>query len=246
VATTEGALAKLKIEAYTDRRLKNEAPVPSVVVPINPAKYTRNGVIKYTDLKAAGSAGASAVFDTMERETVSFELVFDGTGVVPPPPSGGAAPGGKRGKRNATNLDQGVAGQIKNLKMVAYAYNSKTHEPHYLKLTWGTFSFKCRLKKLDLTYTLFAPDGAPLRARANTTFEGYTDEYILQAMMNRNSPDLTHVLTVQVGDTLPLMCHRIYGHSRYYGQVAEANGLTGFRDLEPGMQLIFPPLAGPA
>ena len=38
----EGALAKLKIEAYTDRRFQDEAPVPSVVVPINPSKYTRN------------------------------------------------------------------------------------------------------------------------------------------------------------------------------------------------------------
>ena len=238
-------LAKLKIEAYTDRRFKDEAPVPSVVVPINPAKYTRNGAIQYTDPKPAGAAGGSPVFGRMARETVSFELVFDATGAVPAPASGGTASGGQRGKRKATNLDQGVAGQIKNLKMVAYAYNSKTHEPHYLRLTWGTFSFKCRLKTLDLTYTLFAPDGAPLRARAAATFVGYTDEYILQAMMNKSSPDLTHVLTVQAGDTLPLMCHRVYGHSRYYGQVAEANGLTGFRDLQPGMQLVFPPLAGP-
>lgn len=242
----EGALAKLKIEAYTDRRFQDEAPVPSVVVPINPSKYTRNGAIHYTDKKPAGAAGGSPVFDRMERETVSFELVFDATGAVPPPPSGGMVARARRAARWVQDSGQGVADQIKNLKAVAYAYNGNTHEPHFLRLSWGTFLFKCRLKKLDLTYTLFAPDGAPLRARAAATFEGYTDEYILQAMMKRSSPDLTHVVTVRDGDTLPLMCHRIYGHSRYYGQVAEANGLSGFRDLQPGMQLVFPPLSGPA
>ena len=242
----QGALAKLKIEAYTDRRFRNEAPVPSVVVPINPSKYSRNGAITYTDKKPAGSAGGSPVFEKMDRETVSFELVFDATGAVPPPPSGGMIAAVRRAAERVRGRGEGVADQIKDLKAVAYAYNGKTHEPHYLKLSWGTFLFKCRLKSLNLTYTLFAPDGAPLRARADASFVGYTDEYILQAMMKRSSPDLTHVLTVQAGDTLPLMCHRIYGHSRYYCQVAEANGLTGFRDLKPGMQLVFPPLDGSA
>jgi len=229
---SDGTLAKLRIEAYTDSRFNNQAPVPSLVVPINPAKYSRNGRISYTDNKAAGAAGASPVFDRMEPETVTFELVFDATGVVP-------QPGG-------VNSRNGVADQIDALRAVAYAYNGDIHSPHYLKLAWGSFLFKCRLQSLDLTYSLFAPSGIPLRARATAAFVGYTDEYLLQAKMKKSSPDLTHMVTVQAGDTLPLLCHRIYGNSRYYSQVAEANGLTGFRDLRPGQQLIFPPLAGPA
>ena len=237
----DGGLAKLKIQAFTDRRFRDEAPVPAIVVPINPEKYKRSGRIHYTDPKPAGSPGGSPVFDKMDRETVAFELVFDATGVVPA--AGGAALSKGRAAKPAPA--QGISEQIKNLKAVAYAYNGKTHQPHFLRLAWGTFLFKCRLETLDLNYSLFAPNGAPLRATANATFLGYTDEYILQAMMKKSSPDLTHMLTAQAGDTLPLLCHRVYGHSRYYSQVAEANGLTGFRDLRPGMQLIFPPLDGP-
>jgi hypothetical protein len=223
-------LEKLTIEAFTDSRFSNPASVPSLVVPINPAKYSHNGRISHTNKKAAGSAGGSPVFDRMAQETVSFELVFDATGVVP-------------GSMDAT-ASNGVADQINKLRTVAYTYNGNTHTPYFLKLTWGMLLFKCVLQSLDLTYSLFSPSGVPLRARATVTFLGFTDEYVLQAKMKKSSPDLTHVLTVQAGDTLPLMCHRIYGNSKYYSQVAEVNGLTGFRDLQPGTRLLFPPLSG--
>jgi phage tail protein X len=228
----DGALAKLKIEAYTDSGFSKPAPVPSVVVPMNPAEYRRSGRIAYTDTKAAGAAGGSPVFDRMEQETVTFELVFDATGVVP------ASPG--------VSTTNGVTDQIDQLRMVTYAYNGDIHSTHFLKLAWGTLLFKCVLQSLELKYNLFAPSGVPLRARATATFQSYTNEYLLQAKMKKSSPDLTHVVTVQEGDTLPLLCQRIYGNSKYYSQVAEANGLSGFRDLRPGMQLIFPPLSGSA
>jgi nucleoid-associated protein YgaU len=47
---------------------------------------------------------------------------------------------------------------------------------------------------------------------------------------------------VKKGDTLPLMCYRIYGDSRYYLQVAMANRLTNFRNLQVGDELFFPPI----
>ena len=44
------------------------------------------------------------------------------------------------------------------------------------------------------------------------------------------------------GDTLPQLCFAIYGDPRYYLQVAAENGLTNFRDLSPGDNLVFPPI----
>jgi len=48
---------------------------------------------------------------------------------------------------------------------------------------------------------------------------------------------------VRDGDTLPLLCHRIYGDPGYYLDVARHNQLTDFRQLRPGAKLHFPPLA---
>jgi nucleoid-associated protein YgaU len=47
---------------------------------------------------------------------------------------------------------------------------------------------------------------------------------------------------VKTGDTLPLMCYRIYGDTRYYLQVAAINGMGNFRKLIPGTEILFPPI----
>jgi nucleoid-associated protein YgaU len=95
---------------------------------------------------------------------------------------------------------------------------------------------------MALNYTLFKSSGVPLRARAEMKFLGFvsTEEGRLSA--NRSSPDLSHSVLVTAGDTLPLLCQRIYGDSRYYPEVAAFNGLREFRRLVPGTRLNFPPL----
>ena len=57
------------------------------------------------------------------------------------------------------------------------------------------------------------------------------------------SPPITHNVTVVSGDTLPALCHKIYGDSGYYTKVAAFNGLLSYRKLKPGTQLIFLPLS---
>jgi LysM repeat protein len=59
---------------------------------------------------------------------------------------------------------------------------------------------------------------------------------------NRSSPDLSHKVMVKAGDTLPLLCYRIYRDSSWYRDVARINNLDDFRDLKPGTRLVFPPL----
>lgn len=82
----------------------------------------------------------------------------------------------------------------------------------------------------------------PIRAVANTTFKGSIEERKRTALEKKSSPDLTHILQVKAGDTLPLMCKKVYGDPKYYLQVADVNGLGNFRRLEPGMELVFPPI----
>jgi nucleoid-associated protein YgaU len=48
---------------------------------------------------------------------------------------------------------------------------------------------------------------------------------------------------VVAGDTLPALCGKIYGQPGLYPLVARHNQLRHFRSLEPGTQLVFPPIA---
>ena len=116
--------------------------------------------------------------------------------------------------------------------------------PRHFKLVWGENSiFKGRVTEVDITYKLFNADGTPIRASAKVTFKSSIEEEKRAAKEDKQSPDLTQLVMVKAGDTLPLLCYRIYGTPQYYLQVAQRNGLSNFRTLTPGMSLTFPPVA---
>ncbi len=227
-----GSLERLLITAFSDAQYNDQ--LGQFTVWINPASYTHDYVICYSDRQAQGASGASPEFNRVGQETLAFELVFDASGVIPPPIPGTPLP------------SDGVAGLIDTFVKLVATFNGRIHQPNYLKLKWAQLQFQCVMSKLKITYTLFKPSGTPIRAKVGVTFLSFASEQQLEATANETSPDLTHLVTVVAGDTLPDLCHRIYGSSTYYLKVAAANGLTGFRTLPPGMQLIFPPLSGPA
>jgi phage tail protein X len=224
-----GSLEKMLITAYDTNNYTGASRKMSVS--INPEKYSHTYKILYNDVQGQGSNGGSPDFNKIPSDTIKFELVFDGTGVVP-----SAIPG------VVPYTEDGIATQIQDFKDLVFSYVGKIHSPRFLEIIWGTLVFRGRLFSLTITYTLFKPDGTPLRARADATFLAYTSEAELAKKAAKTSPDLTHLITVRAGDTLPLLCYRVYGTCQPYLQVASLNGLTDFRALIVGTQLAFPPL----
>lgn len=178
--------------------------------------------------KPLGQPAVEPKFYTFGPEKVSFDLVIDGTGVVNLPIPGIGSPP--------------VKDQIKQLKEIAYAYEGKEHEPNIVQLLWGPFTFYGRLESMSLDYTLFKPSGEPLRAKVKLSFVNFMSKAEQALRANKSSPDLTHIVEVKAGETLPLLCHRIYKDSSYYVDVAKANNIVNFRDIQPGTKLHFPPL----
>jgi nucleoid-associated protein YgaU len=78
---------------------------------------------------------------------------------------------------------------------------------------------------------------------AKVKFKSSIEDVKRAAKENKSSPDLTHVRVAKAGDTLPNMCHEIYGDPAFYFRIAEWNGLGNFRSLQPGTRIEFPPLA---
>ena len=227
------ALKKMVITAYKkdtfDEASKTGTPF---TVMINPASYTHKYKICYNNRQVQGDNGGSPEFNKIAVDRVNFELIFDGTGVLPT-----AMPG------ILPSTEDGIADTLQSFRELVFDYTGDIHSPKYLKLTWGTFVFQCRLESMDLTYTLFMPDGTPLRAKAQLNFLGYTALADLARDAEEESPDMSHLVTVRAGDTLPLLCFRIYGDSRHYLEVARANNLSSVQALAAGARLLFPPLA---
>jgi len=90
---------------------------------------------------------------------------------------------------------------------------------------------------------MFQPSGVPIRALITATFADNSDDQTRVAIAQDQSSDLTHERLVRAGDTLPGLCHAIYGDPGYYTRVARVNHLDHFRTLTPGTRLFFPPLA---
>lgn len=196
---------------------------------INPASFSLDRSIKYAEDTRLGQIGNDMRFAAIEPETVKFDLMLDGTGIVAP-----ATP---------ADAGKGVRQHLDDLVKVVYAYAGQRHEPGRVRILWGSFSFYGRLNTMNTQYMLFKPSGEPLRAKVALSFTRFMSAAEGSLAGNRSSPDLSHSVEVRAGDTLPLLCQRIYGDARHYLAVARFNGLAEFRRLAPGQRLHFPPLA---
>lgn len=191
---------------------------------INPESYTVEQKLKFTEKQGSGTSGKELKYEYSEPEEMTFEFLFDNTGIID------------------ENPRESIADDLKKFRELVIDYKGDTHEPRYFILAWGTFLFRGRATEVSITYKLFAPDGTPIRAIAKVKFKASIEELKRAAKENKQSPDLTHERIVKAGDTLPLMCQRIYGEAKRYLQVAEYNSLSNFRNLVPGQRLLFPPI----
>ena len=225
-----GKLEKMLILAFSDSEkaenggLKEADDVFEAL--INPEGYSLSYKLKFSEGgQGQGTSGQQLKYEYTEPEEISFEFLFDNTGIID-------------GKPRAS-----VADDLKRFKEVVIDYKGDAHEPRHFKLVWGENSiFKGRVTELSVNYKLFRPDGTPIRATAVVKFRSSIEEQIRAARENNSSPDLTHIRKVKAGDTLPLMCYKIYGDPMYYIQVAETNGINNFRLLKPGTDIFFPPI----
>ena len=230
-----GELIKLQIKAYSDEQFNNEVANGEFKTLLNPEKYSFKYKIEQNEDQASGTSTSAPRFNRALPEDLELEFIFDRTGVIV---DYSAAPG----SQNYSDEGLGIVDDVETFKRVVFDYNGDEHRPNYLIISWGTLLFKGTLSEMDITFKLFKSDGTPLRASANAKFKGFVEDNLRVAMENNSSPDLTHVRTVNEGDTLPLMTHRIYGDSKYYLEVAKANKISNFRKLTVGQKIFFPPL----
>lgn len=196
---------------------------------INPESYSHSLGLKYGSIDGknvpVNKCRAIPKYAAPEPQKLGFTIILDDTGVVP-------------GTR------QTIAQQVDQLRKVVYDYAGEEHEPTPVKIIWGSGlkEFYGRLTTMGIDYTLFDQDGKALRAKIKLDFiEAYTvDMEALKA--KRRSPDLTRVVRVRMGDTLPLLCHQIYKDAGKYLDIARFNDLDSFSDLVPDTLLRFPPM----
>ncbi len=219
-----GKFEKLKIVAYSDPACEKQVGEPFFVM-MNPENYTQDIKMEFENGQAAGTTATLPRFKLKPPEELTFEILFDNTGIID------------------QNPKEDISADIDSFKEFLMGYKSEIHRPKFFAFVWGTLIMKGICVHLNISYKLFNPDGKPVRALCKVSIREMKEEELRVAQEAPESPDLTHYRVVKQGDTLPLMCYRIYGHSKYYLQVARANNIVNFINLEAGQEIFFPPIA---
>ncbi|MFT6991495.1 MAG: nucleoid-associated protein YgaU [Paraglaciecola sp.] len=194
---------------------------------LNPFEYNHKFSIDYSQKQEAiGQSATHARFDGAKPEKLEFATWLDGS----------------LARAGADAGDSDVKTQIKALMDIVYKYDGDKHEPSQVRVLWGSQIFFGRLEKISVDRTMFKPSGEPLRAEVRCSFVSSMSTEESNKLANKSSPDMSHLIKVVAGDTLPSLCHRVYKDSSYYLEVAKINNLTDFRDIKPGRNLLFPPL----
>ncbi|MFE4513872.1 tail protein X [Kitasatospora sp. NPDC056783] len=118
----------------------------------------------------------------------------------------------------------------------------KAPSPPWVRLEWGshrTIGFEACVTSVDVGYTMFSPDGEPLRAVCSLTLQEIPGQTKGQ---NPTSGALTarRVHRSVAGDTLESLAWREYGDAGAWRVIAAANGIDDPMRLPAGTTLLLP------
>lgn len=214
--------------------------VEAFSVPFNPTELTFQKQMKFAEIAIPGLDAPLQQFVRGEAEKLTLELFFDSTDK-----------GTGLGATTVTTLTDKVFSLAR--------IHPETHAPPVIKLTWGTHfsgdsltapfenqrrsSFVGVIESISQKFTLFSPDGVPLRATVNLTVREFRllDKQIKD--LNLNSPDRTHNHTLTGGETLSAVATQEWNRPGEWRRIADENQLDDPRRLRVGTFLTIPVIA---
>jgi nucleoid-associated protein YgaU len=199
---------------------------PPIRCMFNPKEYTFNKANSWKAGDTKGSNVPPLEFERGQPATLQLQLLFD------------TYAEGKDVRKEYTDAIWKLMQVDESLK----DKKNKKGRPARTRFQWGkTWSFEGVITKIAQKFTLFLPDGTPVRATLDVTFQQTKDE----SLYPRQNPtsggtETVHLWTVQEGDTLAWIAYKEYGDTNLWRVIADANRLTQVRRLRPGQVLEIP------
>ncbi|TKK89553.1 peptidoglycan-binding protein [Herbidospora galbida] len=114
----------------------------------------------------------------------------------------------------------------------------RSFAPPVLLFVMGRFSFRCVLAEADQRFTMFLPDGTPVRARVSVAFREFTEVEVETRRGFFAGPPTLHDITDR--DTLPGLAATYLGDPGRWREIADANDLLDPLRLRLGRPLVIP------
>ncbi|WP_330231184.1 LysM peptidoglycan-binding domain-containing protein [Nocardia sp. NBC_00508] len=121
-----------------------------------------------------------------------------------------------------------------------------TFAPPVLVFVMGSFGFTCVLSEADQRFTMFLPNGTPVRARMSVKFTEFVrvDLTVRQGFFV-GAPTVHNVVDARVhvlveGDTVSGLAARYLGDPFRWREIADANGIADPMNLRAGQRITIP------
>ncbi|TJZ91297.1 hypothetical protein FA743_12300 [Paracoccus gahaiensis] len=210
---------------------------PPMMLDYAPSELAFSKSAQFAEVAIPGLEQPLLQFVRGDAETLNLELFFDST-------QDGTGPA-------AVAVTQKVEAFHKLVQI-----QGDLHAPPLVKVSWGDDfpgtamgatetageTFTAVVLSVARRFSLFSPDGKPLRATVTLALKHYATVAEQVAAINYQSADHTRIHVVSEGETLPLIAFDAYADAAKWRLIALHNGLRDVRDLTPGDRLELPPL----
>lgn len=207
---------------------------PWLLVPclFNPAELSVEKSNQFAEVNIPGLSSSLLQFVRGNSRTVSMDLFFDtyeeGIDV-------------RLFTDRITGWDAGsMFSKLPDITKGLMDIDSDTHAPPVCLFIWGTFFFQCIIERVSKRFTMFLPEGIPVRATLSVTLKEYTEVEVQVKELNLQSSDITKRWEVTCGDRLWFIASKEYGDPSDWRLVAEANEIDNPRILTTGRSLEIP------
>jgi len=205
--------------------VRMDMPFEQVDFLFNPAEFTVERTNQFTEISIPGRSSSIFQFVKGGSRSLSMEIFFDTY----------------EKKEDVRIFTDRITGwESVDRRVVGFMdINPGLHAPPICLFIWGSFIFPCIIERVSKRFTMFLPDGTPVRATLNVNLKEYTPIGFIEI---RHSSDRTKVWTVKQGDSLWFIAGKEYGDPALWRHIAEANDIDNPRLLRPGIELVIPPL----
>ncbi len=193
----------------------------------NPNEFTINQSNAWSPQQTAGSALPDMRFGGVGPRTLSMTITFDTYEA-------------RTDVRAATDLVMSLMAVPAPQGTVA-----RNSRPPHVEFGWGTFrSFRAVITSVNQRFTLFLPDGTPVRATLQVSLQEVPRLSAEASTQGQNPTSVAsgarRMRVVQAGETIDWIATEELGDPNLWRRIAEMNELDDPRRLRPGLTLLIP------
>jgi nucleoid-associated protein YgaU len=203
----------------------------------NPAELSFSKTATMAEIAIPGLDAPVLQFIRGGTETLTLELLFDST------------------EKGMGDGAESVSKQVDEFYSLV-KQDPKEHAPPVCRFSWGEpsnlagqkgndvshapFWFTCVVESVDRKFTMFNPQGLPLRARVTVKLREY--QTVEQMVSKLESADHTKSRSFKRRERLDQIAAQEYGSSAEWRRIADENGILDPRGIEAGTLLRLPPM----